>query len=138
MSTRAKNRRLGFQGPRDLHDVVAKRGLRPPAVKIGEHPARALDSKQRDLLKSCRFELPPEILRPMKIRGREVVEAVCVISMLTVAEIAIAHANELAIDTQPARETVESRGASGNRGYENETRRNEDASRFAQRSRAVG
>jgi hypothetical protein len=82
-------------------------------------------------------DLVPQLLRPVEVRRREVVDALCRVAVLAVGEVSLDDPREAIVRKEIARKAVErgrvprdSRGDEDSAGAEN-------ASRFAQRSRPI-
>lgn len=109
MCTAANYCRLRFQGPRDLKENLATLRIFPALIDVGKDPPRTLNSKKSFALEAGVDHLPAQILGPMKICCREIVQSIGRIAMLAVDEIALHDSDKIRVEQQLARETVEGR-----------------------------
>src|SRR5437016_920417 len=84
MGAGADDRRRCLEGARDGEDVFAQHRLIPSFVEVGQHPCRPLDAQHLRVREAGRFELRPQILGAMEVRGREVLGIIGVVAMLAV------------------------------------------------------
>lgn len=112
MGTCANDRRLPFERPRHVQEIVALDRVVPSPVKIRQHPARALDAQGDHVIESRSLNFPNQILRPMEVCGREVVDLVRVIPMLAFKQIPVPDRPERGILREPSCQPIQRRGVS--------------------------
>src|SRR5919197_1423824 len=116
MRARADNRRLGLEPLGDVEHVAAERRVGPARIEIGEYPSGSLDTEHLHVGESGGRELSAEIVGPMEVCGREVVDSPGRVPVLPIVEIPIADLYETRIERQLAREAVECRSIARNCG----------------------
>src|SRR6185503_12883012 len=119
----ADNRRLRFQAPRDVQQVVPQPRIFPPLVEVAQPLPQSLDAQHLHRVETGPFQLHAKILGPMKVRGREVVEQAGRVAVLAGGQILIANLDEARIEVQLLHQARERRRVARDRGGGDDTLR---------------
>ena len=109
MRAAPNDRRFRLERARYLQDDLASFRIAPALDEIRKNPARAFDPVQSLDLEAGVDDFTAQILGPMEICCREVIEPIRRVLMMPVDEVTLDDPGELAVAQQLAREPIEHR-----------------------------
>jgi hypothetical protein len=120
-----------------LQESCAASSISQPRGDVRQNPSRALYAVQAAHVEARLGYLGAQFLRLMEIGRREVIETLCRIAVLTLAEVALDDTRETLVSIEIARKSVERGGETRDSRGDEHAAWAQDSSGLAKRSRSI-